>query len=1021
MGTPTTYDRSKNNFYRGHQPLLWLLIGWLNVSVSVAQVRPLLLTLDSLQKRPDIGYSLRHESRWLFHPGHEAQWANPTFDDRTWLPYRSSFDLPQTPPGWTGVGWFRLHFSVDSSLVGPELSMRVMHRSASEIYLDGQKIGHFGKIGNTPATNVDVHSHDEPLAFHFTRPGAHVLAVRLSARRPYFSRSIWNEQGFIMQIGLNETLTRLVVSLARVDSFPLALAFATGLFALLHLILFIGYPTRLSNLYYSGWLMLVTVDSVCTYLDFYLHDPAWQDAVGWLDLVVNFFLAVTSVAFIYSVYYTRQPRRIWTFCTIAILLSAFLWLNQLVLPYPIFFGFLLVCMLEVARVVLLALRRRQPGVWLIGVGVLVVAFVLYAGPGNRFGLWNTANVDSLYQQALFTTFGYLILPLCTSIYLARDVARTNRRLEAQLEQVRDLSAKTLAQEAEKLELVARQNEQLEQTVRERTEQLQQQANKLRELDGVKSRFFTNLTHEFRTPLTLMLGPAEQVLAQTKEAITKQQVGLLQRNAQRLLQLINQLLELSKLEAGKTELALAPDDWVRLVRGTLHSFESLARQKRITLHLTSDRDQFVGEMDRPKLENILYNLLSNALKFTPANGTVSVELSCLDSDNGGWVELQVTDTGVGIGAEKLPYVFDRFYQADASDTREQEGTGIGLALTKELVELHGGIIQIASQKGIGTTVTVRLPTRQAQPFEPAVSAPDLLVPALPDSELVVLTEPSPDQAEQVGIWPHQPNEPAAEAPLVLLIEDNEEVRAFIRSSLGDAYRIVEAGNGEEGIRLAQEHIPDLVITDLMMPRLDGYQVCTTLRQDERTSHIPVIMLTARADLESKLEGLQTGADSYLAKPFHQRELLAQITNLLRVRRQLRERYSQTTLGRQTLWQPEPSSMPSMEQVFLTRVQTALETHLDDEQYSVDRLCEEVGLGRTQLHRKLKALIDQTPGDLLRLLRLQRAHDLLRNNVGTVAEVAYRVGFGNPANFSTSFSRHFGYPPSEVRRKAGLSGG
>ncbi|GAB3327693.1 hypothetical protein GCM10027299_28660 [Larkinella ripae] len=1018
----------------GSRLLFYILIGWLSGSQSrgQVQVQPLSLTVDSLLKYPCCGYSLRREQvTWLFHSGHDAQWAKPTFDDRTWLPHRSAFDLPDTPPGWTGVGWFRLHFRVDSNLVGPELALRVVQRSASEIYLDGEKIGSYGKIGNTPATNTDVQVQFEILSFRLTRPGDHVLAVRLSARQPYNSRTMWNEQGFRMQIGLHETLSKLVVSLARAYTFPLALAFATGLFALLHLILFVSYPRQKSNLYYSGWLILSTIDSVCAYLDYVLRDPAWQNAVAKLAFFTNFALAVTSVAFIYSVVYNRQPRRIWAFAGLAMLVNAYLLLNPQVLPFYILFGFMFVCTLEVARVVGLAIRRRQPGVWLIGVGILFVSIVFFVGTADLFDVWITANrVNDLYNQTLFTTFGYLVLPLCTSIYLAQDVARTNRNLSMQLNQVRDLSAKTLAQEAEKRALVAHQNEQLEQTVRERTDQLQQQTDKLREMDGVKSRFFTNLTHEFRTPLTLMLGPAEQVLAHTREEHTRQQVGLLQRNAQRLLRLINQLLELSKLEAGKARLALAPDDWVGLVRGTLHSFESLARQNRISLRFTSDREEWTMAMDRPKLETILYNLFSNALKFTPAGGTVSVDLTCRDEDEPAWVVLRVTDTGVGIRAEKLPYVFDRFYQVDASDTREQEGTGIGLALTRELVELQGGSIAIVSREGFGSTVTVRFPIRPEPSFEKTGPAADQSITLLPES-----TESVP--SERTGLLPHHPVDPAATLPLVLLIEDNEDVRVFIRSSLGGnplggnplggnplggTYRILEASNGEEGVQLAQEHVPDLVITDLMMPRMDGYQVCTTLKQDERTSHIPVIMLTARADLESKLEGLETGADSYLAKPFHQRELRAQITNLLTVRQQLREHYSRVVLGPpqpdpQNFWKPEARSMPSMEQVFLRRVGTALDSHLDDEHYNVDRLCQEVGLSRTQLHRKLKALLNQTPGDLLRALRLQRAHELLSGNVGTVAEVAYQVGFGNPANFSTSFSRQFGYPPSEVRKKAG----
>ena len=419
------------------------------------------------------------------------------------------------------------------------------------------------------------------------------------------------------------------------------------------------------------------------------------------------------------------------------------------------------------------------------------------------------------------------------------------------------------------------------------------------MDIVKSRFFVNLTHEFRTPLTLILGPAEQVLADTQEDKTKQQVGLVQRNARRLLRLINQLLDLSKLEAGKIELTTAPGDLISLVRGTLFSFESMATQKQITLHVKASQDRLMMAIDRDKLEKILYNLFSNALKFTPARGAVSVAITRSETDAESWVHLTVQDTGIGIPASKLPYIFNRFYQVDASDTRQQEGTGIGLSLTKELVELHGGSLHISSELGTGTTVTVRLPIQQALSANGSPEQPSVALPAvafLPPTDPIFDSETDHDTNPSAGR--HSPD-----TPLVLLIEDNDEVRTFIRSSLSDRYRIIEASDGKAGVRLAQEQMPDLVLTDLMMPLMDGYQVCRLLKQDEQTSHIPVLMLTARADLDSKLEGLETGADSYLAKPFNQRELRAQISNLITRQQKLGEHY------RQQFALPQAHSTPS----------------------------------------------------------------------------------------------------------------
>lgn len=932
---------------------------------------------------------------WRFQAGDNPTWANPALDDHSWISFKTGNSVGNTPPGWKGVGWFRLHFTLDESLVGQMMALRIAHMGASDIYLDGQRIGGFGKVGHSLATETTYLPDNEPIAFRIDHSGPHVLAVRLSCFHQYLTRKVRLGQGFLAWIGTHEKMNENLLYRSRANALNLIPAAGPGLFALLHLFLFLFYPARKSNLYYSLCMLCFSVCSICVFFDNIVISPDTQHALFWLYYPANVAIPLLMVVFIYSIYYPRQPRRVWLFCAAAF---QFMLIGALFPGFGVnalFWFFLIICTLEVFRVVGLAMHRRQPGIWLIGAGMLITIIVAILAVGNVFpALWH----NNPYGSSLTIAFGFLSLPLCTSLYLAQDFARTNSNLKTQLEQVRALSEKTLAQEAEKLKLVAEQNEVLEQTVQERTEQIQQQADKLREIDAIKSHFFTNLTHEFRTPLTLMLGPAEQVLAETKESKTKQQVGLLHRNAQRLLQLINQLLDLSKLEAGKTQLALTPADLISLVKGTLLSFESLAGQKQISLHVATDLDQLMMDLDRDKLEKILYNLFSNAIKFTPSGGGVFVRLTRELVGDEPWVELAVRDTGVGIPVANLPYVFDQFYQVDASNTREQAGFGIGLALTRELVELHDGRIHIDSQQNVGTTVTVRLPIRQKHSVQNG-----------PENELPTS---SPGVVDPVLDLLPQPSE-AADGPELLLIEDNDEVRQFIRSSVGHPYRIIEARNGEEGVRLAQEHVPDLVITDLMMPKLDGHQVCAALKQDERTSHIPIVMLTAKADLDSRIEGLQTGADSYLVKPFHQRELLAQIANLLTSRQQLRERFS-----RDNLWHIG-DALPSIEQAFLNRVKTAIDARLDDEGFSVDQLSDDLGVSRAQLHRKLKALLNQSPGDLIRAVRLQRALDLLTRNVATVSEVAYLVGFSSPASFSTSFTRHFGCAPSDVKKKADIS--
>lgn len=950
---------------------------------------------------------------WKWHAGDNPDWANPTFDDRQWEsvnPTKDIMDLPEVRQA--GIGWFRLHLVISPSVLAESLALLVEQTGASEVYVNGRLLHRFGRIDTKGRVVETYDPRGQPVSFAINRDSLQTLAIRFACANNLLYTTSFARQNMnpLLRVGINDVTHAVRYHhVYNLSGLPLDYLKA-GIFfilAILHIALYLYYPTQRANLYFS----LFSICCLLTYLLQTQMGPQRVETLHSVRMAIGMLTALfylLQVRALYSLFKRPLGMLYWV-----LVVCFFACIPLTVWPYRLGMNyghglFTLLCFLESVRITVLAVRQTKPGSIIILRGVVVnLVFLLVH---IAILPYRTSLFAQLYSSGSVFYYGllhlpynisHLSIPVAISLYLGLDSALTNRTLATKLVEIEILSAKTLAQEAEKRQLIARQNQQLEQTVRERTEQLRQQTDKLREMDGIKSRFFTNLTHEFRTPLTLILGPAEQVLEQTEDVKTRQQIGLIQRNARRLLRLINQLLDLSKLEAGKMELSMAPTELIGLVKSTLLSFESLANRKQITLQFMASQHQLIMAIDHDKLEKILANLFANALKFTPADGKIMVTITRELVGEESWVELTVQDTGVGIAATQLPYIFDRFYQVDTSDAgmpdhREQEGTGIGLALTKELVELHGGSIHISSQQNVGTEVTVRLPVQQEQVID---------VTSELDPPLVEITTPS---------LPPLPNVASEliDASLVLLIEDNDDVRTFLRSSLENTYRILEATNGEEGLRLAQQYVPDIVITDLMMPKMDGYQVCATLKQDERTSHIPLIMLTARADMESKLAGLATGIDSYLAKPFNQRELMAQMNNLITLRRQLRERYRQDSV-----WQTDEPALPSMEQVFLDRVRAAIERHLADEQYSVERLSDDMGLSRTQLHRKLKALIDQTPGDLLRLVRLQRALELLRSNVGSVAEVGYMVGFGNPANFSTSFSRHFGYAPSEVKKKAG----
>lgn len=531
-----------------------------------------------------------------------------------------------------------------------------------------------------------------------------------------------------------------------------------------------------------------------------------------------------------------------------------------------------------------------------------------------------------------------------------------------------------------------------------------EAEKMKELDHLKSRFFANISHEFRTPLTLILGPVEQMRGNAFRGNVHEAYDMILRNGRRLLRLINQLLDLARLEAGSLALHMQSANIVTFIKGIVFSFASAAESKGIALRFTSAEENLFAHFDHDKLEKIVSNLLSNALKFTPKGGSVSVQLS-VNSDQSRRKPLNtdhclliiVKDTGPGIPAELREKIFDRFYQVDASHTRAHEGTGIGLALTKELVALHGGEIHVESEIGHGATFIVRLPLRAAS-GEQSVRIEDR------ESKI-------DDRVFSNQYQASSNQQPAtSDAPLLLLIEDHADVRAFMRQYLEPEFRVHEAVDGEDGVALALETIPDLIICDVMMPKRNGYEVCRILKTDEKTSHVPIIMLTAKADAESKVHGLETGADDYLIKPFNAPELLARVHNLIKLREQLRARF-----GREITLQPKDIAVTSMDEQFLTRAMQLVEAHMSDSELGVEFLAQKIGMSRVHLNRKLRGLTDQTANEFIRTLRLKRAAQLLEKKSATVLEIAYEVGFSNPSYFAECFEKQFGVLPSKFAER------
>jgi len=518
--------------------------------------------------------------------------------------------------------------------------------------------------------------------------------------------------------------------------------------------------------------------------------------------------------------------------------------------------------------------------------------------------------------------------------------------------------------------------------------------RLVELDRVKNRLYSNITHEFRTPLTLIHGPVTQALSKNIN-LEQKDIQSIHRQSERLQQLINQMLELQKLEAGVLKPNYTYGEIIQALRYLFGSFESWAREKFISMIFSSSLQEVYMDFDKEKLTQIISNLISNALKHTPRNGKLAMELST--SPSGDFLLINITDTGIGISEEDLPKVFDRFYQTKKAAVG---GTGIGLALVKNLTELLGGTITVESKPDIGSTFKLALPiTKHApKPIE-GVYVSENFAKEVYDDE-------SGFNVKQVV---------TTGKPIVLVVEDHPEVSQYIVSCLEPEFVAIVAMNGDDGIRMAQEHIPDLIISDVMMPGKDGFELCSILKTDIQTSHIPIILLTGRGDHEALISGIEHGADAYVVKPFDPDELKLRGKKLLELRTALSQYYRKhaTTEVPNVLGQSSPK-----ENEFMKKIRGVVEEHINDSQFNMDMLSKYMAMSHPQLHRKITALTGESTGKFVRAVRLTKAKELLMNSDLTISEIAYETGFSEPGYFTKIFSKEFNMTPTEFR--GGLNG-
>lgn len=532
------------------------------------------------------------------------------------------------------------------------------------------------------------------------------------------------------------------------------------------------------------------------------------------------------------------------------------------------------------------------------------------------------------------------------------------------------------------------------------DQQRQMTEEMERMTQTQLQFFTNVSHELRTPLTLIAGPTDQLLEDdTVQGAHRMMLEMVRRNTRILIQLVGEILDFRKVQNNKAHLHLNRFALQRELATWANDFRAVAARRKITIDVDASgvRQDAVIIADRDKLEHIYFNLMSNALKYTPEGGRITTALSY----DGKQYVLSVSDTGKGIEEEALPHLFDRFYQARGA----VGGTGIGLSLVKAYVDLHHGDIRVESNEGEGTRFFISLPA--AQPgYDPAKDRE-----ARPVAERELVDDsyvPEDINAKEAADRITNAEDFDADRPLVLIIDDNNGMRAYLRSILKDRYNVSEAADGRQGLEKARREVPKLIVCDVMMPVMDGLEFTRQLKEDIATSHIPVVLLTARSLPEQREKGYETGADSYLTKPFSGQVLLSRIDNLLRSRTLLRSLFSGDKAEA-----AEEERLCSQDKTFVTRLWEIIQQHLADSDFSVERLGEEIGLSRVQLYRKVKVLTGKTPVELLRKARLMKARTMVTTTDRSIAEIAYATGFTSPFYFNKCFKDEFGVSPGGMR--------
>lgn len=620
--------------------------------------------------------------------------------------------------------------------------------------------------------------------------------------------------------------------------------------------------------------------------------------------------------------------------------------------------------------------------------------------------WYRTIMAYIFYFTLFILVFYLAIKIYSqrlrryNLVLEKMVSERTQQLEEQKEEIN-----------QQAEILQTQNEKL---VHQKN-RLAEMSKEITETNKSKLKFFTNISHELRTPLTLILGPVEELLSSSKPLPDNERKNLytiIHRNSSRLLTLINQILDFRKIEIGTQKLEATRGNIVDFVENVATYFNEMAVKKDIDFIFSSELKKTDTWFDRDKIEKILFNLLSNAFKYTPEKGKISITINLTENHNleeiqGKAIAIAIRDSGIGIDKETIPKIFDRFYQSSKSISLTQAGSGIGLSMASSLAAIHHGIIELESKINMGSTFTLLIPygkdylkEEEIKKENPPKNAPRFIESRM--AEFKYLNTSSDKSEEEVAIDTNK--------NIILIVEDSEDIRAFVKNSLRDEFSFIEAEDGLQGLKLAKENMPDLIITDIMMPNMDGYEFCTKIKGGVETSHIPIIVLTSKSGVLDEKLGLEKGADDFINKPFNINLLKARMLNLIKSREELRDRFQ-----KELVIKPTDIVLGSTDEKFINKAIKNVEDNISDPAYDIDTFSKDMAMSQSTLYRKLKALTGKSTNNFIKDLRLDRAATLLAQNEISVSEIANMVGFDDPAYFSKSFKQKFDFSPSEYSKK------